>query len=176
MYFTKYKTLIDELNTYRPTCTCRACSCGGIHEIIDFLQVEYLMDFLMGLNENFSQIKAQLLIMDPLPSISRAFSLILQEEQQRSIGSFSSTTPAMVPAFASNYSKNNSTNQQRRDKPVCIHYNIFEHTVDKCYKIHGYPPRYKTRQQYNPTQNCENTPQSTAITQPNHMLNTTSTT
>jgi len=66
MYFTKFKTLIDELNTYRPACSCGACNCDGVREMADFLQMEYLMDFLMGLNENFSQARAQLLLMEPL--------------------------------------------------------------------------------------------------------------
>lgn len=61
--------------------------------------------------------------MDPIPSVSWAFSLLLQEEQQRAIGSFPSITS------------------------VCSHCNIIGHIVDKCYKVHGYPPGYKTKQQ-----------------------------
>ncbi|TYK18103.1 Cysteine-rich RLK (receptor-like protein kinase) 8 [Cucumis melo var. makuwa] len=97
MYFTKFKTLIDELNSYRPACTCGSCRCGGNLEAANFLQTEYLMDFLMGLNDSYAQTRTQLLLMEPIPSISRAFSLLLQEEQQRAISSFS---PAInTPAF-----------------------------------------------------------------------------
>ena len=35
--------------------------------------------------------------------------------------------------------------------PICSHCNIAGHTVDKCYKLHGYPPSYKSRM--NPTGN-----------------------
>lgn len=43
------------------------------------------MNFLMGLNDSFSQTRGQILLMDPLPSINRVFSLIVQEEKQKSL-------------------------------------------------------------------------------------------
>lgn len=44
------------------------------------------MQFLMGLNESYAGVRAQILMIDPLPSISKVFNLIIQEERQRSIG------------------------------------------------------------------------------------------
>lgn len=88
-YFTKLKSVWDELQQYRLVCTC--CTCGGTKSVAEFLQYEYLMNFLMGLNESYANTRAQLLLMDPPPSINRAFSLVNQEEQQRSIGGSSYT-------------------------------------------------------------------------------------
>ena len=125
---------------------------------------------LMGLNENFSHAQAQLLLMDPLPFISRAFSLLLQEEQQRSIGSFASSTSAMAFVVSSSSSKSNSINKQRKEILMCTHCNLPRHTVNKCYKINGYPLGYRTRQQQQrnnntvnsvATQNDESAPQRT---------------
>ncbi|KAL6328799.1 hypothetical protein AAG906_003816 [Vitis piasezkii] len=31
----------------------------------------------------------------------------------------------------------------KKDRPTCSHCGILGHTVDKCYKLYGYPPRYK---------------------------------
>jgi hypothetical protein len=31
----------------------------------------------------------------------------------------------------------------RKDRPACTHCGVAVHTVDKCYKQHGYPPRFK---------------------------------
>ena len=45
------------------------------------------MSFLMGLNESFSQIRGQLLLLDPIPSIHKVFYFISQEERQRTISS-----------------------------------------------------------------------------------------
>lgn len=39
------------------------------------------MSFLMGLNESFSQVRAQLLLMDHIPPINKVFTLISQEEK-----------------------------------------------------------------------------------------------
>ena len=54
--------------------------------MIEFLNAEFVMTFLMGLNESYSQIRAQILLIDHLPSINKVFSFIIQEERQRSIG------------------------------------------------------------------------------------------
>ena len=37
----------------------------------------------MGLNESFSHVKRQILLMDPLPPINKVFSLVVQHEQQK---------------------------------------------------------------------------------------------
>ena len=32
-----------------------------------------------------------------------------------------------------------------KERPVCSHCGVVRHTMDKCYKIHGYPPGYKPK-------------------------------
>ena len=49
------------------------------------------MSFLMGLNDSFAQIRGQLLFLDPIPPINKVFSLISQEECQRSTTSQTSS-------------------------------------------------------------------------------------
>lgn len=41
------------------------------------------MQFLMGLNETYSTIRGQILLMNPLPSMRQAYSSVSQEEKQR---------------------------------------------------------------------------------------------
>ena len=77
-YFTKLKTLWEELREFRPV---SACSCGGLKHLMEFQQQEYVLQFLMGLNESYSQIRAQILMIDPLPPINKVFSLVIQEER-----------------------------------------------------------------------------------------------
>lgn len=31
-----------------------------------------------------------------------------------------------------------------KDRPMCTHCGFMVHDVEKCYKLHGYPPRYKS--------------------------------
>ncbi|KAL5543326.1 hypothetical protein UlMin_007110 [Ulmus minor] len=85
-YFTKLKTLWDELSDFRPF---PACHCGGMKDLVDCQHQDYVLQFLMGLNESFSQIRAQILMIEPLPSINKIFSLVIQEEHQRSLNSCS---------------------------------------------------------------------------------------
>ena len=44
------------------------------------------MQFLNGLNEVFSQVRTQILMMESSPSIDNAFFLVIQEERQRALG------------------------------------------------------------------------------------------
>ena len=47
------------------------------------------------------------------------------------------------PLNSSAHSNNNKG--QRKERPFCTHCNYHRHTVDKCYKLHGYPPGYKPK-------------------------------
>lgn len=61
IYFTKLKTIWEELANYRPACTCGKCTCGGVKELDKHYQMEYIISFLMELRYSFSQIIGQLL-------------------------------------------------------------------------------------------------------------------
>ncbi|XP_075099219.1 uncharacterized protein LOC142176059 [Nicotiana tabacum] len=45
--------------------------------------------FLMGLNETYSQHRSQILMMSPVPSVNKAYSMVVSEESQRALGKFS---------------------------------------------------------------------------------------
>ena len=70
-YYTKLKKLWDELGSYNDT----VCSCGVDHKR------RKLMQFLMGLNESYSAIRGQILLMNPLPDVAKAYTSIVQEEK-----------------------------------------------------------------------------------------------
>ncbi|KAK2635231.1 hypothetical protein Ddye_030023 [Dipteronia dyeriana] len=46
-------------------------------------------------------------------------------------------------------SNSSASKNKKRDGPYCTHCKILGHTMDRCYKIHGYPLRYKTRSNNN---------------------------
>lgn len=106
-YFTKLKGLWDELLNYRPLPNC---SCGAMKTLIDFQHLEYVMKFLMGLNDSFSNVRGQIVINEPLPSINKVFSLILQEEKQKELTS-SMMPPADSIAFFSRSNENRGGNR-----------------------------------------------------------------
>ena len=161
VYYTKLKSTCEELNNFRPVCSCGHCTCGGVRNLAAFVQAEYVMSFLMGLNDSFSHIRGQLLLLDPLPPINKVFSLVAQEDRQRNVTSHinsSKVNSANGLAFAFRNDSENAkrtTNADaqisgynrnlRKDKPFCTHCNFSGHTIDRCYKLHGYPPGYKPK-------------------------------
>ena len=87
VYYRKFKCLWDELLNYNqiPNCTCgalKSCSCGAVKFFIEYQHRQHVIQFLMGLNDNFSHIRGQILILDPMPTITKVFSLIIQEKKQ----------------------------------------------------------------------------------------------
>ena len=44
------------------------------------------MSFLMGLNDTYAAVRSQILLTEPVPSLSKVFSLLLQDEKQRKVG------------------------------------------------------------------------------------------
>ena len=108
-------------------------------------QTEYVMTFLMGLSESFTPTRGQVLLMDLIPPINRVFALISQEEKQRTMvgQSYLNQDPTNnVTMLAKSYSK---IKHHKRDKPICTYCKIPSHTVDKCYKLHGFPLGYKPK-------------------------------
>uniref|UniRef100_A0A803Q475 Retrotransposon Copia-like N-terminal domain-containing protein n=1 Tax=Cannabis sativa TaxID=3483 RepID=A0A803Q475_CANSA len=152
MYYTKLKTIWEELSNYRPNYTCNGCTCGGVKKLQEHHHMEYIMSFLMGLSDHFTQIRSSILLMDPLPEANRVFHLVTQEENQKGNNSTGQDSNANL-AFAFQNDKNappksesqgNKNHQPRKNRPFCTHCNIHGHTIEKCYKIHGYPPGFKS--------------------------------
>jgi hypothetical protein len=102
----------------------------------------------MGLNETFSHVHGQILLIDPLPSINKVFFLVIQEKRHRQIvssaGSLNHNNVAtMITTAPQHSSQGYKQTTARKEMPKCSHYCILGYTVDKCYKIHGYPPSFK---------------------------------
>ncbi|KAF5453072.1 hypothetical protein F2P56_028011 [Juglans regia] len=121
VYFTQMKGLWDELMNYRPL-------------------PEYVMRFLMGLNDSYSHVRGQIILIDPLPPMNKVFSLVLQEERQHDIGSV--LVPSIPSATFSSSTKPVHMVEPPTRRPICSHCSIPGHTVEKCFKLHGYPHGY----------------------------------
>ncbi|KAM6559400.1 hypothetical protein CsatA_028639 [Cannabis sativa] len=92
------------------------------------------IQFLMGLNESYAQVRAQILLHNPIPPLSTVFSMIVQEERQRSLGT--------NPIIAATSSSRPPAPKAKKPRPMCSHCKKPGHWVDKCYFIHGFPPGY----------------------------------
>lgn len=93
----KLKGLWDELNAIDATtaCTC-PCKCGfkGTHEKKE--ERKQLMRFILNLHESYANVKGQILLMKPLPTVNEAYNMVRQDQTQRQgyIPSMSSTVLA----------------------------------------------------------------------------------
>ncbi|XP_074377150.1 uncharacterized protein LOC141718671 [Apium graveolens] len=116
-YYTKYKTLIDELDslTARPKCDCNKCSCE-INNILSVYDLNIqLMQFLMGLSDGFASIRGQILLMSHIPTLSQCYAMLLQEENQRDIHTLTDSSI------------------------ICEYCQMSGHLKDKCFCVVGYP-------------------------------------
>ena len=75
IYYGKLKTIWDETLIYDPI---PSCSCGAMKIISYRYQRDYVFQFLMGLNDSYSAIRDQIMLLDPIPTIARVFSVIQQ--------------------------------------------------------------------------------------------------
>ncbi|XP_015160269.1 uncharacterized protein [Solanum tuberosum] len=85
-YYTRMKKLWEELSTLhiKTQCNC-SCTCGAKDNVFKVEQDRRLIQFLMGLNEAYTVVRGNILMMNPLPSLAQTFSLLVQDEKQREI-------------------------------------------------------------------------------------------
>ncbi|XP_010552798.1 PREDICTED: uncharacterized protein LOC104823067 [Tarenaya hassleriana] len=141
-FYTKLNTLWEELKNYEPypICSCGGCSCHANAQFVELVERRKVVQFLMKLNESYHPARRQILMLEPLPSISKVYNLVSQEEHQRQVRS-SSTDPVVFQASASRFPRSRFTPlSQGKPRPVCAHCGLKGHTIHRCYKLHGYPP------------------------------------
>ncbi|EEF48415.1 conserved hypothetical protein [Ricinus communis] len=109
------------------------CSYGVAKAISDLYSMNKLMQFRMGLNDCYDHTRNQILVMDPFPTVNRAYFMLLSVEKQREIHN--------------NYNKDNMSKRgaKKKDKEnkFCDHCRTKGHERDTCFKIHGVPDWYK---------------------------------
>ncbi|KAL6320900.1 hypothetical protein AAG906_010709 [Vitis piasezkii] len=153
-YFSEFKALWDEYISYRPIPSCRCgnlnrCSCNILKDLTDRQQSDYVMKFLVGLHDSYSAIRSQLLLQSPLPSMSRVFSLLLQEESQRSLTNavgISIDSQAMVAEQSSrtvSTSNTQFTKQKGKSDAICSHCGYSGHLVDKYSTLHQLQKKFQ---------------------------------
>ncbi|XP_058775326.1 uncharacterized protein LOC131649589 [Vicia villosa] len=136
-YVTDLKILWDELEDLclTPSCSCPTpCTCGLSKAVRNFKQMEYITYFLKGLNDNYQSIRTQILILDPLPPISRVYSLIAQQQ----IPPASNSTIL----YANNNNSKGRGHGSGKNSMVCTNCSKTNHTIETCYFKHGFPPGY----------------------------------
>ena len=154
-YYTRAKKLWDEFAAVddMPRCTSKKCECGINMALVKYSQEQNMIHFLMGLNDSYTSVRGNLLMMKPLPSLGQTYSLLTQEERQRQVKSathFLSDTASSFSAGTQKSAPQTQFSQKRFEgrkssSYFCDHCKKQGHTIDKCYKLHGYPSRQQIK-------------------------------
>ena len=165
MYYTKLKRLWDELDDLSevPSCDCiHKADCMVVKKSRELEQRQRLMHFLMRLNDGYDSISGQILLIDPLPNVRKAYCMIVGVETQRLItGSHSNghmeiaTMTNRIPEYGegdnfnalaakSGFNQRNKKDSKRmKGTRFCDRCQRSGHTHDQCFKLIGYPDWYE---------------------------------
>ncbi|KAK3007090.1 hypothetical protein RJ639_016141 [Escallonia herrerae] len=118
-YYGKLKGVWNELHNLRhiPVCTC-----GAGKKMQEMREEEKVFDFLMGLDDTYKTVRSQILSIDPLPGLGRAYAVAVQEEKQQVVAD------ARVPTI--------EATTLLAKAPHMRH-------GENCYEIIGYPPGWR---------------------------------
>ncbi|KAG7543853.1 Reverse transcriptase RNA-dependent DNA polymerase [Arabidopsis thaliana x Arabidopsis arenosa] len=148
-YYTALKTLWDDLDGATCTRTCQNCKCcKATGTIADHAKI---VKFLSGLNESYAAIRSQIIMKKTIPDLAEIYNLLDQDHSQRNIVTVpnasafqvSTNDQFTVNATRSSYQQNTKAVP---NKIQCAHCGYTGHSVDTCYKIHGYPIGFKHKQ------------------------------
>lgn len=116
-------------------------------QIVKEREEEFLFQFLMGLdNTLYGTIRSNILGQKPLPSLSTAFSNVIQEERHHQMmREKEERVDAVSFALNSlNIADNKKQNSNSYDKVICSHCKKTGHEVKNCCQLHGYPEHWNS--------------------------------
>ncbi|XP_075083757.1 uncharacterized protein LOC107775615 isoform X4 [Nicotiana tabacum] len=125
------------------------------------MEQQKLMQFLMGLNETYSQSRNQILLTVPSPSLNQAYNMIMQDESQRLQSNMISQCAQPLQQLDLNDSTILASTQGNRFKKntslYCDYCNMKGHKRENCYKLVGYPQnaKFNRRKSFDKVQNHE---------------------
>ncbi|KAL2225526.1 UNVERIFIED_CONTAM: hypothetical protein Sindi_3025900, partial [Sesamum indicum] len=146
-YLTNVTKLWNELNCLAPApkCKCGHCTRGINKEIDELTSLTQLMQFLMGVYETFNNEGSQILMLDRLPSVEKAFSMLYTVEQQRAIQTSTkiSTSNVAYQLTMKGTKRDDDKYVQKKkfiaDKGnfLCKHCRRLGHGKDTYFQLHG---------------------------------------
>ncbi|XP_061350463.1 uncharacterized protein LOC133295637 [Gastrolobium bilobum] len=141
-YFTRLKILWYELEALQPmpTCKCVHPCCSIAVEVKNIKEREYLIRFLKELNDQFSHVRSQIMLMDPLPSVNRVFFPLLHSKKGNCRLKVQERGRVQNRGRGRGFSGGHG-----RGSRLCTYYGKTSHAVETCFEKHGYLPGYKQR-------------------------------
>lgn len=131
-FFTRLKGLWDQKEAL---CRLPICTCDANEAVKAYVDTQKTLKFLMGLNDNFTQTRSNIIGMEPFPNLNKAYCLVLRHEKQLEV---SSARPAAVTesaAFAvkkSGGEGNQATREGIRARRWCEKCKVDNHDTQYC--------------------------------------------
>ncbi|XP_070028671.1 uncharacterized protein [Nicotiana sylvestris] len=138
-YHSRLKLLWDEYSALIPTLLVIL----ETREFITHLEQQKFFQFLMELSNSFSAIRSQMLLISPSPIVSRAYAVLIDEENQRKVHMTNIPLNEVNDSTALMSSRDNSQKFKKYGNLYCEYCRTKGHTKDTCYKLVGYPPGFK---------------------------------
>ena len=151
-FYTQIKGLWDEVDALDPlpVCSCKSSECEISSKILKSQQRRRLIQFLIKLDDRYHQARSSILMLKDVPTVSEAYGILLQEQTHQEI-SKGGHTSANEEGIACRVHKRKSTdnrskfgNKRANTNFNCEHCKLHGHTLDMCWKVHGYPPNFKS--------------------------------
>ncbi|KAG8637483.1 hypothetical protein MANES_15G127302v8 [Manihot esculenta] len=133
----KNQSVLDELGSVE---TLPTCTCGASKAIAEITNRNRLIQFLMGLNEAFGSVRDQVLGMDSLSTVNKAYSMVVKFESQREILESMNDDSESLALLNKNQTQNLFRPRRYEiKKGHCTFRNMDGHTRKGCFKLIGYP-------------------------------------
>ncbi|KAK2986255.1 hypothetical protein RJ640_021824 [Escallonia rubra] len=155
-YYGKLKSVWNELEVSNPipVCTC-GCICGAAKNMESMREEEKVYAFLISLDDIFNTVRSQILSIDPLPTLGRAYAIAAQEEKQQLVAATRTPPLEATTLLAQHVGDIQSmafaaTTGRRREKRIrgsgekiwCTQCGKPNHSKEQCYELVGYPANW----------------------------------
>ncbi|XP_019257833.1 PREDICTED: uncharacterized protein LOC109236058 [Nicotiana attenuata] len=146
-YFSKLRELWDEFDALMP---CPGCPCPESKMYAQHFEYQRLLQFLTGLNESYSHSRSQIMMMSPLPSINRAYSVLVDQESERNLVNMPQVAQVSdalenLAMYSNKGTNNTGSYKQKRNQVQCEYCHYKGHSKENCYKFIGYPPDFNSK-------------------------------
>lgn len=123
-----------------PKCTCIGCKCNLNTKLEKRSEEERVHQFLMGLDElPYSTVRSNIIATDPLPNMYRVYSRVTEQERVKTMTKGVSKRSDPMSFTIKTGGMQFAGGDRKDEMPACSYCHKPGHSIDTCYKLHGYP-------------------------------------
>ncbi|KAL8152109.1 hypothetical protein V2J09_021917 [Rumex salicifolius] len=115
--------------------------------LLELEDQDRLLHFLVNLNSDYDHVKSQIIAMEPVPTLNRAYYLVLQVEKQKQLTHVVPDPTVFqagsVQTGGGHSGKREDEKPRNKEKKHCSVCQLDGHNSDGCFEVIGYPDWYK---------------------------------